>query len=298
MVDFGKLNYLARIKRMPPPERFKYFVRERETARLIKEAGCLPPLCDDPIIAVNRFCNINREHDAVTKWIRVNVREKYANCFREWMVVQLLVARIWNHPPTLRAIMPVGKFADEQQETLKILANLRASGEKVMRGAYMMPVHGSAGAGRSADEYYMQAVAQAYKVRWDRMTTLGEVAEGLMKLTGIGEFLANQVCADLRHCRYWRSTPDRSTFVLCGPGTRRGIDRYDLGDIKPVPSRLGLGPQRNFVNRLLAIRQNLLDDYFFNTTFYDPNNLANCFCEWDKYERVLWGEVARLHSYP
>ncbi len=100
--------------------------------------------------------------------------------------------------------------------------------------------------------------------------------------------------ADLRHSPHFWSFPDKGTFVLCGPGTRRGLDRYiDLSGPK-----VGNGPQKMYRERLLGIRQALSDEDFFNTTFYDPNNLANCFCEWDKHERVLQGEVSRLHSYP
>lgn len=286
----------AELRMRPAPERFRHFVRAREDARLVKELlGGPGPHSEDPIIAVNRFCNVDREDDAVTKWVAKHVREEYAPCFPSFMVVQVLAARIWNHPPTLEEILPVSKFADEQAEVLRKLLARRARGEKTMRGAYMMPVHGNNGRGKSVDEYYLAAVAEAHTVDWEKFESFAEVAGRLTQILGIGEFLANQVVADLRHCPHWRDMPDRSTFVLCGPGSRRGIDRYDG---QPQDKQFGGRAQKWYVERLLTIRQELLDDYFFNTTFYDPNNVSNCFCEFDKYERVLHGEAKRLHSYP
>jgi hypothetical protein len=277
------------------PTRFRLFVEAREQARLVKElVGGPPPHSNDPIIAVNRFCNINREDDAVTRWVKANVRDKlvFLEQGPEQLVVQLLATRIWNHPPTLAVILPVIIPA----VALRKLDALRAAGGKTMRGAYMMPVHGNNGRGRTVDQYYMAAVEEAQTVTWRDMRSLAEVATRLVQIMGIGDFLANQVCADLRHTPWGAAMPDKGTFVLCGPGTRRGLDRYaGFGPEGPLNfSRT----QQTYVARLLEIRRTLSDENFFNTTFYDPNNLANCFCEWDKHERVLHGETARLHTYP
>lgn len=285
------MKNLDTIRALLPPERFRYFVGAREQARLEKElVGGPGPHSDDPIIAVNRFCNVNREHDAVTRWVRAWVQQDLVTNEQgpESYVYNLLAARIWNHPPTLEKILPIIL----PDVALRKLEAMRTAGLKTMRGAYMMPVHGNNGKGRSVDAYYMAAVAEAQSVTWRDMKSFSEVADRLVQIMGIGDFLANQVIADLRCCPFWRDMPDKGTFVLCGPGTRRGLDRYISQE------RLGEGPQKAYVARLLAIRDELSDEDFFNTTFYDPNNLANCFCEWDKYERVLHGEAARLHKYP
>ena len=298
MVDFAKkaaeARLLREIRERPSPERFRRFVRLREEARLMKElVGGPGPHSEDPVIAVNRFCNVDREDDAVTRYIaHFRAVYQYDERGADFLVPQVLAMRVWNHPPTLDAIMPV----DDPAATSKALRELRDRGEKTMRGAYMMPVHGSAGQGRSADDYYLAAVEQARQMRWRPLRSLRQVAEQLMGLQGIGEFLANQVCADLRYTTLYCDAPDVSTFVLCGPGTRRGLDRYvDLAD----PKKLGTGAQAAYVERLLKIRDELADEgHRLAKTFRDPNNLSNCFCEWDKHERVLQGEVKSLHRYP
>lgn len=274
------------------PVRFRLFVMAREDARLQKElVGGDEPYADDPIIASNRFCNVDREHDAVTRYL-YPVRRICAASGADHLVPQMLAARIWNHPPTLERILPI-MDVDNAAEALR---RIRADGGKTMRGAYMMPVHGNNGRGRSVDDYYLAAVAEAKTVRWSEMTTLAEVAARLTQILGIGDFLANQVCTDLRYVEPFCRAPDVRTFVLCGPGTRRGLDRYI--DMNAGP-KLGTGPQKMYVERLLHVREELrVTDCPQSPTFRDPNNLANCFCEWDKYERVLQGEVKRLHSYP
>lgn len=280
---------LAQLRLLTPGERFRYFIEARERARYHKELiGGPGPHSDDPIIAVNRFCNVNREDDAVTKWVKVNVRDRWGDCARRDALIQVLVARLWNHPPTLEELLPYTSY----DVALAVLNDMRTRGEKTMRGAYMMPVHGSHGKGKTVDEYYLQAVREASKMRWE-LESLQAVAEQLTTILGIGDFLANQVCTDLRYTNGWCRAPDWSTFVLCGPGSRRGLDRF-FGR-EPTGSL----QQRVYVAELLSIREGMhVEQHPLAPVFDDPNNLANCFCEYDKWERVLHGEAARLHTYP
>ena len=281
---------LKHIRALPPQLRFRYFIGARERARCHKELiGGPGPHSDDPIIAVNRFCNVNREHDTVTKWVKKHVRDRWSERPRRYLLIQVLVARLWNHPPTLEELLPYTSY----ELALAVLRGLRSRGEKTMRGAYMMPVHGNHGKGKTVDEYYLQAVREASKMHWYALDELAEVAAQLTTILGIGDFIANQICTDLRYTAAWRNAPDWGTFVLCGPGSRRGLDRYF--------SREATGnlQQRVYVEQLLDIREELqVEQHPLASVFDDPNNLANCMCEWDKHERVLHGEAARLHTYP
>lgn len=281
---------LEHIRALSPQLRFRYFIGARERARCHKELiGGPGPHSEDPIIAVNRFCNVNREDDAVTKWVKANVRDRWSECPRRYLLIQVLVARLWNHPPTLEELLPYKSY----ELALAVLKGLRSRGEKTMRGAYMMPVHGNHGKGKSVDEYYLHAVREACQQHWDDCDTLAEVADQLTTILGIGDFLANQICTDLRYTAAWHNAPDWGTFVLCGPGSRRGLDRYF--------SREATGnlQQRVYVEQLLNIREGLqVEQHPLATVFDDPNNLSNCFCEFDKYERVLHGEAASLRTYP
>jgi 5-hmdU DNA kinase, helical domain len=86
----------------PNYEPLFYWIREREFIRLRKERGDAPPYgSGDTILATYRFCNVRREDDRVTIWIRDNIRERYANHL--WLM--LCIARQINWPDTLAELM-------------------------------------------------------------------------------------------------------------------------------------------------------------------------------------------------
>lgn len=275
-------------------QRFMDFVVLREEARVNRAIGMSYPWSSDPIITLYKFCNVNREHDAVTLWINKNVRN-LPKLGHRLLVRNVLIARIFNDPETLRHIIP----SQDSKETLRRLAVLRKDGQKLFRGAYMMPSHGNSGKGVAVEEYYMRAVDEAMEQEYVRGSTLADVAESLMKARGLGEFLANQVCTDLRYTQWWGNAPDWKTFIMCGPGTRRGLDRW-CGD-EPT----GNGSQGQYQSRLLEIRERLRGHPTFPPGilryFDDINNLSNCMCEWDKAERArdqfLAGERITLKKY-
>lgn len=283
--------------------RFITFVRERETARVSRTLGQNRPWCSDPIINEFKFCNVNREHDRVTRWIAKHVRPHLRKTHISTAVAQLYICRIFNEPATIEKIFPVNP-----DKALKTLQAMRNSGQKVLRGAYLCVPHGTSNAGRSTEEYFLDNMKKllTHSRDLDRCFTLEQVAEVMRQVDGIGDFITNQVITDLRYtpgaykwdCRDW---PDWETFVLAGPGTRRGLNRY-LG-------AGGVGTRRfpkiagDCQPLLLKIRDNLRlvlpDDIAEH--FRDPNNLSNCFCEFDKYERVRQqlaeGSRITVHRY-
>src|SRR5689334_9749202 len=85
----------------PAPDTFVYWVKERERIRIRKERG-ETPLTTDPIFKW-RFCNVHRERDRVTIWIRRNIRERFPEHPALWWM--LCAARVLNWPPTLGKLM-------------------------------------------------------------------------------------------------------------------------------------------------------------------------------------------------
>jgi hypothetical protein len=268
-------------------ELFVYFVQEREKARLAKEAGEFPT-STDPIIATYRFCNVNREHDAVTRWIAENVRSLELS--HEYMVLNLCAARIFNEPPVLRHVLP---FKDSDRLLFKVAA-LKKQGKqaRIFRGAYMMPVHGNNGGGCSAITYWCDNLKALKAKGLSGFNNLGSLAEKIASVKGFGGFLANQVCADLRYTKFYprRSTEDWETYVSCGPGSVRGIQRYyEIGSFGPNRAPIGRGTKNFYADSVLKIRDEISGDLdpVIQEYFLDPNNVSNCFCEFDKFCRAL-----------
>ena len=117
-----------------------HWVREREAIRLKKDAGAPPPWTEDEILATYRFCNVRREDDRVTVWIREHIREPYADHPNLWFM--LAIARWVNWPDTLAELITDGNWPwtlayDSFPETLGKALQARADrGEKVWTGAY------------------------------------------------------------------------------------------------------------------------------------------------------------------
>ena len=80
---------------------FLYWISERECIRIRKAAGDPKPWSNDPVFQTAYFCNVHREDDKVTKWIR-----------RNWTchdtvsrhLVAMALARFVNKPKTLEAL--------------------------------------------------------------------------------------------------------------------------------------------------------------------------------------------------
>src|SRR4249919_3123124 len=85
-----------------PVERLFAFIHERYMIYIRKEAEDKPPWTDDPILRDYRFCNIYREDDKVTVWIRENWRKPNSDDPDLWFA--MCVARLFNLPTTLEAI--------------------------------------------------------------------------------------------------------------------------------------------------------------------------------------------------
>lgn len=270
----------------PVQGRFFDFIRNREEARLSYEMlgdNCSP----DPIIAKSKFCNVNREHDRVTVWVRENVREPLENESRAVMLLNIAACRIFNHPPTLEHLVPC-KTAAQCVSRVRKLAETTKS--KIFRGAYMMPAHNGAPKDRIGIpliEYWatvLEEIERRHKILCSRKS-FADLAYELATIRGLGEFLANQFITDLRYTPQFQDMPDLYNFVLAGPGTRRGINRFQGRD----KDDFGKLRSTDYTAFLLALRdgirlQRILPHRIFKH-FEDPNNLSNCFCEFDKYER-------------
>lgn len=263
-------------------KRFLYFVEERENIRLSREVfDYSPPFTEDKVLQEFRFCNINREHDAVTRWVAKNVRSKLSGGNVMYLICAMLTCRIFNEPETLKLM----DFSVFDIEAWFIVAKRKQKeGERVLRGAYMMPAHGINGKGVGVVDYYERVTLElSTRDALYEAKTLRAVAEEMDNVRGLGVFLANQVISDLRYTDNFKYSSDWETFILCGPGTRRGINRFDGVSTEKIKS------QDFYVQRILQIKEmimpqvsRLLQDYY-----RDINNLSNSFCEFDKYERAL-----------
>jgi hypothetical protein len=279
-------------------------------------------LTHDPILRQYRFCNVFRELDRVTVWIRENIREPFADHPDLWLM--LAIARYINWPETLQWLMNRGHnkcdfnawpnaqgydqpdFRTHFTVTPEALGNAldywSSLGKKVYTGAYMIRAESNPKA-----EWYswtkQQYVARIVigrlwedREHWEtllngdtppgRRPTLEDVWMRFQhsRYIGWGPFMAYQVVVDMRHTRYLRDAPDINTWAALGPGSRRGLNRL-AG--RPVDFNLsqkqGLEEMRQIWGEQDAHRAPWVPRI-------DLSDIQNALCETDKYLRVKLGE--------
>ena len=115
-----------------------YWILEREQIRRLKEAGEPRPWSSDPVFQTTYFCNVRREDDKTTKFIRAWARELDPR--HPMFVYNMIMARFLNWPDTLTEIGPI-EFHDPEY-LLAVLEGKAKRGEQIWSGAYVITTHG------------------------------------------------------------------------------------------------------------------------------------------------------------
>lgn len=267
------------------------FIKERENIRKAKEAGKPRPWTKDPILGKYRFCNVHREDDRVTRWLRNNWYPRFRGDPDIWFAA--VVARLLNLPESLEAVreyvLPFNprKFAGN-------LHSRREMGLKNFNAAYIVSTNGVA---MDKVDYLVERVLKplwAKRVITRQMIngSLNDAHEWLTRFDGLGSFIAAQVIADLKYEQPLRRAWDWDTFAASGPGSRRGLNRWrgytPDSAYKESEWREDLEGVRQAVNEKLA------------EAGWEPlhaQDLQNCLCEFDKYERARLGEGTPKQIY-
>lgn len=268
-------------------ELLTYWIRERYEILEKKKSGVGKPWSEDPIFQRTFFCNVRREDDKVTQFIRAAYSSFVDHPMFEYNIV---LARFLNWPPTLSSI-----GFRETHEPVKLNAELRelATHGKIWGGAYVITTHGMP---MPKVDYLTNDVLEAVFERVDAFKKLdwgigGGVGLRLLEeIDGIGSFLAGQVIADLKntHGHPAASMPDWWTFVVPGPGSIRGCNWFWSNE-QSNSDRFRL---------IFPLVRTYADEHWPESVPQICNqDLQNCLCEYDKYMRVRNGTGRSKRNY-
>jgi hypothetical protein len=262
-------------------DKLRYWIAERESIRIRKDAALPRPWTRDPILQSYKFCNVHREDDRVTRWFAQNWRnEKYWG--ESTFVSAIIFGRTINWPATLEAIgFP---HIWNKDEVCDVMDRLQAMGKKVYTGAYMITA-GPTGVRKNkwvtdnADSYFQKPPLidpKSIRVSWERI--VGN------EYPCVGPFIAGQVIADLKQTPLLAKAEDWWDWAALGPGSARGLNRLHGRDLKfLIPQPRGLTEMRE-VKSVLKLELCLQD-------------VQNCLCEFDKYMRVKLGQGKPRSGY-
>lgn len=267
-------------------EPLHYWIKEREAIRICKDRRDLPPWTSDPILVTYRFCNVRREDDRVTVWIRENIRESYADHPYLWLM--LCIARQINWPETIEELITQQAWPTNYRFTPAMIAETlrsrKSRGHKIYTGAYMISAPSVKGADKQT--YIAEEVIGAL---WDRRTafanwaslTLQRTHQLITQSNGWGHFMAYQAVVDMRFTKLLCNASDTQTWAAAGPGTIRGLNRlYGRKTTASLSQAQALAEMRTIYS---TIQQD-------TGVAMDFSDMPNALCETDKYLRVKLGE--------
>ncbi len=280
---------------MRTEELFRW-IAERHAIYEAKAAGYPKPWTNDPILQSYRFCNVYRELDTVTQWIAKNWRDPNNDDPDVWFA--MAVARFVNWPDTLAEIgYPVPwdvrlSSYSMGEHFVNTLMMRGSAGKKVWTGAYL--IH--AGKGGSKVGHVAHDILEPL---WRKREYIREAADScahfnkrLMEFEGLGSFMAGQIVCDTKYTRLLDTAGDWWDFAVEGPGSRRGLNR-----VMNRPVNQSWKNQEWFVE-LTRLRTSILP--LIHDAGLPPlhaQDLQNCLCEFDKYERVRLGEGRPRSGY-
>lgn len=263
---------------MRTKELFK-FIKERHAIYERRMAGLSKPWTKDEILLNYRFCNVYRELDTQTKWFDENWRQEHEDL---WFAA--LVFRFVNWHETAEELgFPVPW--NKRRFTSK-LQKRKDRGKKIYSGAYMISTHGVR---QEKHIYLANSLSMIWRkrkeLRYKEGERLEDFHERLMNCFDVGSFVAAQVVADIKYTDRCKDAPDWWTFAASGPGSRRGLNRVTRHPVNDPWKEYEWKPT---LTALLAEITPMIKEA--GMPRLHAQDLQNCLCEFDKYERVRLGE--------
>ena len=262
-------------------DEFIEFIKEREKIRYRKESGLPRPWTDDLILATGYFCNVRRDDDKVTRFLRKEWYEPNKDQEDLWFAAA--VARNVNLIDTLVELGYQSPWNADRFK--KVIGDKQEAGELTYNSAYL--IRAGYYDGKPKHEYLADKMLtplwenrEAIRPRWG--DALNDFFNRLVSQHGFGSFLAGQVVVDTSQYGLLSDAPDRFRWCVIGPGSRQGLNILMGRPLKAPWSEKDFQEKVNelqdIVNERLKFKPPLI-----------ASDIQNCLCEASKYWKAKQG---------
>lgn len=196
---------------------------ERYRIMLRRQSGHPRPWSYDPVFQQWFFCNVFREDDRTTKWIKWEMRDPVRN--QPKVLWQMVAARVFNRIETLKKLVDAGIFRKDSWRP-DLAEPILENTQPVTGAAYCVRTPW----GMNKLKGCLKLITNAAEDN-DRLigliepgvTTLEEVHKLLLPGECMGPFMAYEIVTDLRHTYLLENAPDIYTWASPGPGACLGL---------------------------------------------------------------------------
>ncbi len=288
---------LAEPRRVPPEStradregHLWWYARQRQRVHDRRAAGDPPPWTDDPLLARHRFCEVHREDDRGTRWIRA-WRAGHELLDGPDALYAYLAYRLLNSVDTSEECGIPFRDAPGLDAWHARLLGRRADGRVV--GTRRHFTHGPDAAARTLGQVLRPGPLEAATTEG---SALGAAAE-LLAIGGVGPFFALQTVAD------WLGDPlcplPADSEVPIATGSHMALRLLLDGDwLDNAGGQHGAHRAWDDEGDLAAVRYLVGHQPMISGARLTPVDMEHTLCEWYKYARRAAGLSARLVRYP
>lgn len=263
--------------KIEPFERFAKFIIDRENVRIRRKTHEVGPWTKNKILHGYHFTNVRREDDKVSKYLLGVWYPEIKGDSNPHLWGAIMIARFINSPESLEAVKQEVKARDYTAAKNK-LAVMMAEGKTVFRSAYLQPEIKGFTRLEKIFEVLLPKIIKADIP----ISSLEAAVEKICSIKYFGEFMAGQIVMDAIHVIDSADEPnswaDCFTYAPIGPGSVRGLNRLREKELTRKLKR----PQYETEIAELHTCQDMWK--------WRALDLEHALCEWDKYERLLWGQ--------
>jgi hypothetical protein len=206
---------------------FISLANERDQIRLRRSRGEPPPWTQDPVLQTTRLCNVFRDDDKTTRWLRDNVTRPLVVARDDSVFLSIIAFRWFNLIETGESILPFlnGELEWSSPSVHARLKERRDAGLPIFTGAFIV----NSKPGMDKLSSILDCIDNVARV-WHSTVAdwrlneyrMEEAFNDLRLFPRLGNFMAYQAVRDLINTPLV-DTADIDTWTCAGPGCARGL---------------------------------------------------------------------------